>query len=110
MVQKVNHRHILENTCKPLATDDGDEEDVHNDAYQEELSNEVDISFDTTNVEEAPLNRTDISPIEIDNLYIDLQIDPEDEIVYESDISDSDNEIDDRSEETDGDDESDYSN
>ena len=86
VVQKVNHRHILENTCRPLATDDGDEEDVDNDAYQEELSNEVDISFDTTNVEEAPLNRTDISPIEIDNLYIDLQIDP------------------------DGDDESDYSN
>ncbi|GMN23319.1 hypothetical protein TIFTF001_000091 [Ficus carica] len=61
------------------------------------------------NVEEAPLNRTNISPTEIDNLYIDLQIDPDDEIAYEFDISDSDKEIDDRSEETDGDINSDYS-
>ncbi|XP_024023057.1 uncharacterized protein LOC112092090 [Morus notabilis] len=55
-----------------------DEED--NEPYQEELSNELNISFDTTNVNEAPLNRTDIGPLEIDDFTIDICIDPNDEI------------------------------
>ncbi|XP_024028761.1 uncharacterized protein LOC112093797 [Morus notabilis] len=55
-----------------------DEED--NKPYQEELSNEVNISFDTTNVNEAPLNHMDIGPLKIDGFTIDICIDPNDEI------------------------------
>ncbi|GMN51416.1 hypothetical protein TIFTF001_020571 [Ficus carica] len=76
VVQKVNHRQILEITSKLQANDDSDEEDIDNDAYQEELSTDIDL---------------------------------DDEPVNEFDIADSNKEIDDRSEETDGDIDSDNS-
>ena len=108
VVQKVNHRHLLPNAIKQINVDDCTEEDNIDDAYQEEVSHEVDVTFDTTNVEEAPLNRTDIDPIEIDGLFIDLQFDLDDDIVYNSDIVETDEETTDRefetSDDSDGDD------
>ena len=94
IIQKVNHRHIWENVSKVQEVDiDTVHEDDNNDAYQELLSNEVDITFDSTSVE-APLNRTDIGPIQIDALYIDLTIDPNDEVRYESYLEESNEETD----------------
>lgn len=94
VVQRVNHHHIWENVPKSPEVDDAIQiKDVKNDTYQELISNEVDIAFDTTTVE-APLNRTDIGLIQIDALYINLSINVDDAMHYESNVEWSDEEND----------------
>lgn len=84
VVQKVSHRHIWESVPK-TTNEEQQEDDFDDEAYQEELSNEIDISFDATNIVEAPLNRMDTGPLEIDGFTIDIHINPNDEIDEEID-------------------------
>ena len=84
VVQKVSHRHIWESVPR-TTNEEQQEDDFDDEAYQEELSNEIDISFDATNIVEAPLNRMDTGPLEIDGFTIDIEINPNDEIDEEID-------------------------
>ncbi|EXB36943.1 hypothetical protein L484_018317 [Morus notabilis] len=61
--------------------------DFSSEAYQEERSNEINVTFDESNIE-APLNCEDVRMTEIDSLVVELPIDLDnDQIQHELDTN-----------------------
>ncbi|XP_062093595.1 uncharacterized protein LOC133799612 [Humulus lupulus] len=99
VVQKVNHRHIWEIPSKPQDSNSDDVGPVttNREAYQEEFSSDIDITFDSTNVDDI-LIRQDIDEIEIDDIdYNECQNELDNEDIDEEallsdseDVTDSD--------------------
>ena len=93
MVRKVNHRHIWDTPSTSKSGEDGGEEDIviNAEAYQEETSNDINVTFDVTDTE-THLVREEIEPIEVEAVDVELEIDPNDEILQESSAEENDDE------------------
>ncbi|EXC27069.1 hypothetical protein L484_004140 [Morus notabilis] len=69
------------------AHENKEDADFSSEAYQEERSNEINVTFDESNIE-APLNHEDVGMTEIDSLVVELPIDlDDDQIQYELDTN-----------------------
>ncbi|XP_060974565.1 uncharacterized protein LOC133039673 [Cannabis sativa] len=94
VVDKVNQRHLWDVPEVILESVDAEEDgsNSYTEAYQEERSNDIDITFDESNVE-IPLNHPNAELIEINSSYINFEIINCDQILNESNVRESDDDI-----------------
>ncbi|XP_062085593.1 uncharacterized protein LOC133791692 [Humulus lupulus] len=88
---KVNHRHLWDIPEIILESVGAQDENSNTctEAYQEERSNDIEITFDDTNVE-IPLHHENAEMIEINSSHINLEINNSDQILNEANVMESD--------------------
>ncbi|KAM6545671.1 hypothetical protein CsatB_026407 [Cannabis sativa] len=91
VVQKVNHRHIWEILSEP-EVDDGERVVQNREAYQEDSSNNINLTLDSSNNMDGVLIRKDIDEVETDELLIDSPKDQNNQVQHELNIDDIDEE------------------
>ena len=91
VVQKVNHRHIWEIPSEP-EVDDGERVVQNREAYQEDSSNNINLTLDSSNNMDDVLIRKDIDEVETDELLIDSPKDQNNQVQHELNIDDIDEE------------------
>ncbi|XP_062076859.1 uncharacterized protein LOC133781794 [Humulus lupulus] len=91
VVDKVNHRHLWDIPEIILESVGAQDENSNTctEAYQEERSNDIEITFDDTNVE-IPLHHENAEMIEINSSHINLEINNSDQILNEANVMESD--------------------
>ncbi|EXB31396.1 hypothetical protein L484_014823 [Morus notabilis] len=88
-MEKVHYCHLwnIPKVTPESAHEYEEDADFSSEAYQEERSNDINVTFDESNVE-APLNREDVGMTEIDSLVVELPINlADDQIQHESDTN-----------------------
>ena len=91
VVEKVIHRYIWD-VPSMTSTDENEEETfVNREAYQEDASGDINVTFDNTNINTS-LVREEVPSTELDALTINLQMDPNYKDGFLSDHEDTDEE------------------
>ncbi|KAM6596625.1 hypothetical protein CsatA_007149 [Cannabis sativa] len=91
VVQKVNHRQIWEIPSEP-EVDDGERVVQNREAYQEDSSNNINLTLDSSNNMDDVFIRKDIDEVETDELLIDSPKDQNNQVQHELNIDDIDEE------------------